>query len=202
MTFKEKLQMEHPKKVNELVPGGCIGCPDNYGYEKREGCEGRTCTECWNREIPGTEPKPEIDASDYIDIYTNGYNKGHDEGMKDVWEFVKKTDTAVKPEEARKMLDFFGVKNYRDIFKKYTPPEAIAKLKAYEDSKIEVGDVVESNINKKRYLVLAETNDDGWDFIALDIEQLEVTKIADSHYYFKKTDKHIDIKSFLEQIGE
>jgi hypothetical protein len=61
-----------------------------------------------------------------------------------------------------------------------------------------VGDVVESNINQKKYLVLEEIHNDGWDFLALDIEQMEVAQISDSHYYFKKTGKHIDIQSILE----
>lgn len=61
MTFKEKLQKEHPEYVCSILPGGCMGCPMSYGYETQEaaGCKGEhrdvsdeRCTACWNREIP------------------------------------------------------------------------------------------------------------------------------------------------------
>lgn len=65
MTFKEKLKMEHPERVNTCYTGGCSGCPDSYGYEKcsdycrvRDGMPRRPsderCTACWNRTIPGS----------------------------------------------------------------------------------------------------------------------------------------------------
>lgn len=66
MTFKEKLQKEHPEKVHKRYCGGCSGCPRDYGYEKtfEGGCPGPKrfygsypeCEHCWNREIPVTEP--------------------------------------------------------------------------------------------------------------------------------------------------
>lgn len=60
MTFKEKLAIEHPDKVDHRCEGGCMGCPSEYGYEN-ESCrpcasEVVSCTDCWKREIPGTEP--------------------------------------------------------------------------------------------------------------------------------------------------
>jgi hypothetical protein len=65
MTFKEKLQKEHPEKVHKRYCGGCSGCPRDYGYEKTfdGGCPGPKrfygsypeCEHCWNREITGTE---------------------------------------------------------------------------------------------------------------------------------------------------
>lgn len=64
MTFKEKLQKEHPEKVHKRYCGGCSGCPRDYGYEKTfdGGCPGPKrfygsypeCEHCWNREIPET----------------------------------------------------------------------------------------------------------------------------------------------------
>lgn len=64
MTFKEKLMQEHPDKLGEDFDGGCEGCPHNYGYEQRrtngDWCISHTCTECWNRQMPGTEEKPHI----------------------------------------------------------------------------------------------------------------------------------------------
>jgi hypothetical protein len=60
MTFREKLQKEHPDKVGPEFRGGCFMCPVTYGYEDRDDrpCRNNSrtnCTECWNRVIPGTE---------------------------------------------------------------------------------------------------------------------------------------------------
>lgn len=58
MTFKEKLAIEHPDKLDPRCGGGCLGCPSDYGYCGGSPCNEAyvSCTECWNREIPETEP--------------------------------------------------------------------------------------------------------------------------------------------------
>ena len=62
MTCREKLKIEHPDEVDRICAGGCVGCPDDYGYlAKPEYCNGinrDACTRCWDREIP------EIDTND------------------------------------------------------------------------------------------------------------------------------------------
>ena len=70
MTAREKLTMEHPEKLDDLEPGGCMGCPEDYGYLSdadfctnncdRYGDEFERCKKCWDREIPEEEPD-EID---------------------------------------------------------------------------------------------------------------------------------------------
>lgn len=54
MTCREKLKIEHPDCVNSDYIGGCIGCPSNYGYLRRqkEYCRNNLCNKCWDREIP------------------------------------------------------------------------------------------------------------------------------------------------------
>ena len=62
MTAREKLAIEHPEKLDDLEPGGCMGCPEDYGYLPdadfcvnncdRYGDEFERCKKCWNREIP------------------------------------------------------------------------------------------------------------------------------------------------------
>lgn len=62
MTYREKLQKEHPEKIKGACVGGCAGCPDTYGYCKQEdtmcGKSGSNiysntkCTKCWDQEIP------------------------------------------------------------------------------------------------------------------------------------------------------
>ena len=61
MTFREKLKLEHPGLVGLGNIGGCCSCPYTYGYEDKDDrpCKrvsALTCRECWDREIPGTEP--------------------------------------------------------------------------------------------------------------------------------------------------
>ena len=54
MTCREKLAIEHPKKVGFGYIGGCYGCPTPYGYAKKpEWCEEteESCTKCWDREV-------------------------------------------------------------------------------------------------------------------------------------------------------
>ena len=63
MTYREKLQQEHPESVDEYYLGGCESCPSDWGYEEK--CcfhdpgtyldRGIRCEECWNRRMPGDE---------------------------------------------------------------------------------------------------------------------------------------------------
>ena len=59
MIAREKLVMEQPECVNEECCGGCVGCPDQYGYLPRPSlcnlfrCPSEeNCSRCWGREIP------------------------------------------------------------------------------------------------------------------------------------------------------
>lgn len=56
MTCREKLAIEHPEKIVSSYPGGCYGCPHEYGYldaPPGDGCGGDAkCRACWDREIP------------------------------------------------------------------------------------------------------------------------------------------------------
>lgn len=55
MTYKEKLQQEHPEKFTE--DGEALGCPDDYGYKDKRFCTpDDNCSDCWNREMPEDEP--------------------------------------------------------------------------------------------------------------------------------------------------
>lgn len=57
MTFRDKLQQDHPE-YDEAERF----CPRQFGYEAGEPCKcsDLTCGKCWDREIPGTEPKTPI----------------------------------------------------------------------------------------------------------------------------------------------
>lgn len=57
MTCREKLKLEHPDKIDNECGGGCHGCPSTYGYlPTRDTCDGFSCWDCWDQEIPETLP--------------------------------------------------------------------------------------------------------------------------------------------------
>lgn len=55
MTYRDKLQKEHPERVGDHYTGGALLCPKTYGYEDIFPCEDTpmriTCRECWNRKV-------------------------------------------------------------------------------------------------------------------------------------------------------
>lgn len=58
MTCREKLKLEHPERIGDQWQGGCNGCPSMRGYlddPPEEWCKKARCTDCWDREIPGTD---------------------------------------------------------------------------------------------------------------------------------------------------
>lgn len=59
MTCLEKLMQECPEDADPKYIGGCTGCPSDRNYMNNpDWCEvdATVCRECWNRQVPGTEP--------------------------------------------------------------------------------------------------------------------------------------------------
>lgn len=65
MTFRDKIEAESPEDIDLNCLGGIFGCPYAHGYEsidespcrrEHKKVNDQTCCECWDREIPGTEP--------------------------------------------------------------------------------------------------------------------------------------------------
>ena len=126
----------------------------------------------------------------YEAIKQNYYNKGLD----DAWELLRK----VSKYSYDKMFEIFGNASLMVISEKYTPQEAIEKLKAYEEAQkqIEVGDVVQYEYNK-----IVVTNIFTDDDIVIGFDEYG-NNFAFNIENVKKTGKHIDIKAILDQIGE
>ena len=120
------------------------------------------------------------------------YNKGLD----DAWELLRK----LLKMDVSDIYEVYGKHEYiGDIVDTFSPQEALAKLKAYEEAKIEVGDVVETTdlVDTFKSIVL---DDDGLDCYIVMNENgsVKATRKTDC----KKTGKHINLGSILEQIGE
>ena len=58
MTYRERLTIEHPERIDSEMLGGCDGCPADYGYSDDHHADNcpfdrpspENCTKCWNRE--------------------------------------------------------------------------------------------------------------------------------------------------------
>ena len=196
MTFLEKAKeilKAEGKKIedNDIMSGYC---PCDFGLEDVECTKvGSVCEKCWNREMPDTEPHDELkERLELIDeLKQVEYNKG----LADGYNLVAK----INDYTYEQLTDIFGMCSLRYILQSFTPQEAIAKLKEYEYSKIEVGDVVETIVDNEKGIVVGTrySNDkvDIW-FAGYEVPQ-EMSK-----KHIKKTGKHIDIKAILGQIGE
>lgn len=71
MTCREKLKLEHPEEYEAIKEGNCAyaGCPSRYGYLKDPtDCVSKSCIDCWDREIPESDPSTYQHDSDAIPI--------------------------------------------------------------------------------------------------------------------------------------
>ena len=104
MTCREKLEMEHPEKLDRKLLGGCVGCPHKYGYAKKpEWCENVKfrCWECWDREVEevDNEVKTEVETDVDSGIKDSGERTEFETGaVRDMHE--GKGDMASLPWEA------------------------------------------------------------------------------------------------------
>ena len=92
MTYREKLQQEHPECVSDNYAGGCKGCPRTYGYGPEGDLSGATCIawgksaeahinlcrQCWDQEIPGEEPAATVpDVDDVLEALQRLHENAH-----------------------------------------------------------------------------------------------------------------------------
>ncbi len=134
------------------------------------------------------------------------YNKG----LNDAWELVRKINN-MQFKEFIKVFErtgYDGREVKMNLIDELTPQEALAKLKAYEEAqKIEVGDVV-TNENHEVEILVTEIDDYERTFNGIKVTPTDELGNLGGVYTvmlmckFKKTGKHIDIKSILEQIGD
>lgn len=192
MTYLEKVLSENTQmKPCEVMEEKC---PSDFGYEDSKGADCNfsleldCCIKCWNREMPEV-----VDVSMLVEKYHEGLNDGRNEA----WELAQKINCYVD-EGGISQAELVEIFDSGDTCKIMclSYEEAFAKLKAYEDSKIEVGDVVVA-FNETLIVV---TSLEGNMIYGIDAQGLVSARLLFGDV--KKTGKHIDIKSILEQIGE
>lgn len=127
-------------------------------------------------------------------VDTEAYNKGLEDGRNEVWEWLKKFGK-MRANEAKRLYGYNG--ELWEIFDNFTPQEVLLKLEEYEkeQNEIKVGDVIEY---------------DGIQAIVMDIDAVDNVALFTENACIeswlpqctcKKTGKHIDISSILQQIG-
>ena len=136
----------------------------------------------------------------FLDMLTNAptvtaddYNKG----LEDAWELAKK----LYEMKSKEFDEAFGNVHYADVFYYYTPQETLAKLEAYEKEKeLKVGDVVEEICTGRHFLIITEEEYGMYNFGVIDLNKMRIDRICNDTQYFKKTSRHLDINSFIEQL--
>lgn len=123
------------------------------------------------------------------------------EGQNEAWELARKLS---RMEIDDKIQEVFNLEYSfaLTVIEQITYPEAAAKVAEWEKAKeeIKVGDVYEGNIGSRCFVIRnidEETNDVEilWLDLAPGNRGIEEIK------HYKKTGRHIDIDSFLKQIG-
>ena len=123
------------------------------------------------------------------------------EGEQVAWELARKIvrqpiNGGYKQSEFE---EIFGCGYISDIFEKYTYSEAAAKVEAWEKAKeeIKVGDVLENMAFSKVKCVVTNLYPDNMAYSIFGDGTAGMHELNN----FKKTGRHIDIDSFLKQIG-
>ena len=123
------------------------------------------------------------------------------EGEQVAWELARKIvrqpiNGGYKQSEFE---EIFGCGYISDIFEKYTYSEAAAKVEAWEKAKeeIKVGDEVEKNDLRDVRFIVTFTNGR----LMNGVTQSGLVFANEKPKEWHKTGRHIDIDSFLKQIG-
>ena len=123
-------------------------------------------------------------------------------GQNEAWELARKI-TCQPINGGFKRSDFeeiFGDSYISDIFKKYTYYEAAAKVAEWEKVKeeIKVGDIVRCKSDTPVEFCVTEISCDGHLY---GVGRYGLIYSNQDPEYWEKTGRHIDIDSFLKQIG-
>ena len=125
------------------------------------------------------------------------------EGQNEAWELARKIASTAGGLSSSELVEIFNSFLPRDILSENTYPEAATKVAQWEKAKeeIKVGDVYMSRVGN--YFVIYDIDHEKgiakilWSDLSNSARELD-----DIKEYYIKTGRHIDIDSFLKQIGE
>ena len=123
-------------------------------------------------------------------------------GQNEAWELARKI-TCQPINGGFKRSDFeeiFDEGYISDIFKKYNYYEAAAKVAEWENAKEEIkrGDIIRNKYNTSSKFCVTDIGCDGHLY---GVGRYGLIYSNQDPEYWKKTGRHIDIDSFLKQIG-
>ena len=126
-------------------------------------------------------------------------NMGRVAGQNEAWELARKI-VIQNGYSSHDLYEIFGSSDLQHVLENYTYPEAAAKVAQWEKAKeeIKVGDVFQDNDGNNAIVTSIKGNtvyymwDDG---------DTRSGFAEDVKKHFTKTGRHIDIDSFLKQIG-
>ena len=122
-------------------------------------------------------------------------------GQNEAWELARKiTCQPINGGFNRSEFEeIFGDSYISDIFKKYTYYEAAAKVAKWEKAKEEIkdGDILEGIYDNNLKCIVTNLYTDNIAYLMFDDGTAGFHELDN----FKKTGRHIDIDSFLKQIG-
>ena len=140
-----------------------------------------------------------IDAYElYGDQHEEEYNKAFNQGAEAAWELARKI---VIPNGYSNcdLYEIFGSSDLQHVLENYTYTEATAKVAKWEKEKeeIKVGDEVEKNDLRDVRFIVTFTNGR----LMSGVTQSGLVFANEKPKEWHKTGRHIDIDSFLKQIG-
>ena len=134
-------------------------------------------------------------------VYKEEYNQAFNQGAEAAWELARKiTCQPINGGFNRSEFEEIFDEGYiSDIFEKYTYSEAAAKVEEWEKAKeeIKVGDEVEKNNLRDVRFIVTFTNGR----LMNGVTQSGLVFANEKPKEWHKTGRHIDIDSFLKQIG-
>lgn len=163
-----------------------------------------TYTESLEAEITRLLAENERLKDEYEKMYATieDYESHENQGAETAWELARKI-TCQPINGGFNQSEFEEIFNegyISDVFEKYTYPEAAAKVAEWEKAKeeIKVGDVLEEIEYSNIKCVVTKPHSSNMAYLVFSDGSVGLNKLNN----LRKTGRHIDIDSFLKQIGD
>ena len=149
-----------------------------------------------NKELKETKTE---DIEHWCDVCTKQsvIEQARAEGQNEAWELARKI-ILNNGYSVHDLYEIFGYADSQTLMKNHTYPEATAKVTKWEKAKeIKVGDVLEGIYDNNLKCVVTNLYTDNIAYLMFDDGTAGFHELDN----FKKTGRHINIDSFLKQIG-
>lgn len=168
---------------------------DDNGLDRLERVNGMTLRDAYDEgfEKGLEEGRNEKDCKACMDTKANAdYNAGYEDGLIDAWNCAKKISML----DDATIEELFGTSKFNRFNLGYNGVEIKKLLEEYEakQAEIKVGDIVRYNENDGIITFIKENQ------MYVMWEDGSAGEFCDAEKWFKKTGRHYDIESILEQL--